>query len=935
MRRFRRTSSSPSRSKGEEPRRPGFVGREEELARLRSRWLRAAGGKGGLGFVRGEAGIGKSRLVAELALITESEGGRVIAGTTSFPERDPYQCLSSALRGALPLVAGTTLAAPLLATIATLVPELRSHRPDIPQLERLDPKGERGRLIDALTQAIIALTRPRPLLVILEDVHRAGAATLEALNEIVPRLSRSPVLILATYRPDEAGRNHPLRALEHALGSIAEHLTLGPLGEHDVAALVEAVSPGTAPTAEVISSLTKRSQGNPLFVTELVRDFVPASSERLALPASVAAMISDRLASLTPAARLIAEVAAVAGESFTVDIVREIAGLPESELLDGIDELLDRHLVRESLERGRYEYAFTHHLIHAAIYETMPGDARARRHRRFARILVDASARAATELAAEIALHFERGGDPLEAAPFYAAAARRAAELHANAEARDYVNRALTLGTWEARARFELLTLRSRMNSRLGSADDERADSSALESVAATLDDEARCAVLVRQVEVAIRYGDRAAEREAVERLGKLARASGSEARLAAAAEARARSRHRELDYVAALQDALEARDRYRGLGDTAACASATALAAHMSCLIPGGAETAGKLAEEALGLADPAGSVELFLETLSNVSVVAQERQDYPRMVEVCETALALCLRVGDRAAETHRRGLLGIALWGCWRFPEALRELKEAYRLAEALRMMRVLPTATCNIGGLLLDVGDYEAGERWLQRAEAVSLETGAIPTAMVALTNLADVYWQTCRLDDLRSVLERSVALSARMPESRHRAALLVNQGRLFRCERKFEASSSALERAASLMGETGRWSDAAEALDDLALTHLGSGNASGARDAMRRASELVGSGTHTYPIRHLWIEACVRRASADYDGSRRALQRGHATFTEQRAKLDDPALRAAFEAMPVHRAVEAALTRDEWPALGAPCVVAFASAQRSR
>jgi tetratricopeptide (TPR) repeat protein len=616
-------------------------------------------------------------------------------------------------------------------------------------------------------------------------------------------------------------------------------------------------------------------------------------------------------------------------------MVREIAGLPEGEVLDRIDELLDRHLIRESIERGRYEYAFTHHLIHAAIYETVPEDSRTRRHRRVARILADASPGAARELAAEVALHYERGGEPLKAAPFYATAARRAAELHANAEARDLITRSLTLGVWDARTTFELLTLRSRMHSRLGNADDERADLSALESVAATLDDEARCAALVRQVELAIRYDGHAAERDAVERLGELAHASGSERWLAAAAEARARSRHRELDYAHALEDALEARDRYRALGDTAACASATALAGHMSSLIPGGADDAATLADEALTLADPAGNVELFLETLSNVSIVAQERQDYPRMVEVCETALAHCLRVGDRTAETHRRGSLGIALWGCWRFPEALRELQEAFRLADALRTMRVLPTVVCNIGGLLLDVGDYAAGEPWLQRAEAVSLETGSIATAMVALTNLADLYWQTCRLDDLRRVLDRSEALSARTPESRYRASLLVNRGRLFRCERKFEDSVSALERAASLMGETGRWSDAAEALDDLALTHLGSGNMSAARDALQRGAERVGEGTHTYPIRHLWIEACVRRASADYEESRLALQRGHGIFAEQQAKLDDPALRAAFEAMPVHRAVKAALTHDEWPAPGVPCLVAFAATQRSR
>ncbi len=109
-----------------------FVGRPDDLARLRGQWLRAAGGRGGIGFVRGEAGIGKSRLVSELALIVEAEGGRVITGTTSSPERDPYQSLVSALRGALPLVAQTNVTPPLLAAVAAVVPELRSEEPDLP-----------------------------------------------------------------------------------------------------------------------------------------------------------------------------------------------------------------------------------------------------------------------------------------------------------------------------------------------------------------------------------------------------------------------------------------------------------------------------------------------------------------------------------------------------------------------------------------------------------------------------------------------------------------------------------------------------------------------------------------------------------------------------------------------------------------------------------
>ena len=195
-----------------------FVGRRRQLDALWDVWARVATGSGALAFVRGDAGIGKSRLVAELALRVEAAGGRVLLGTTSAPEREPLQCFSAALRGALPLLAALALPPRQLAVVADLVPELRAYRKGVPAGPVSERADERHALFEALAQTLSELGRPRPVLLVLEDVHLAGAATIDAVRAIVPRTARSPVLVVATFRPGDVARGHPLRGLERTFG---------------------------------------------------------------------------------------------------------------------------------------------------------------------------------------------------------------------------------------------------------------------------------------------------------------------------------------------------------------------------------------------------------------------------------------------------------------------------------------------------------------------------------------------------------------------------------------------------------------------------------------------------------------------------------------------------------------------------------------------
>ncbi|HLY02546.1 MAG TPA: AAA family ATPase [Candidatus Cybelea sp.] len=916
-----------------------FVGRQEELRSLRAQWQRAARGPGSLHFVSGEGGIGKSRLVAELALHAEAEGGRVIVGFTSRPERSPYQALSSALRSRLPLVSGVSLAPPLLAALAELVPELRSFRSDVPPLVRLDPEREQTRLFDALAQTLVALSRPRPLVLILEDLHRAEAASIEALRGIVGRLARSQVLVVATYRPEEVGRTHPLYSLAREYQGALGSTEVRPLTESDVAAIAQELAPEQAARAGFVAELLQQSDGNALFVTELLREAARTSPKRMVVPATVQAIVLERLASLAPATRNVAEVASVAGEVFSIGIVQEIAGLTQGKVLDALDELLDRHVVCESDERGRYEYAFTHHLVHATVYDESAPAARERRHRRVARLLDETVSSADDERAAEIALHYERGGEPVRAGALYARSARRAAALYANAEARDLIERALRLGEWSERERLDLLLLGSAMHANLGDAGAQNTDLDEAERIAAGLDSDARCAVLDRRTRLAARQGNAEVELAAIERLTQEAACAADERWFAVAGELRARLKERNGDLERSVESALQALDGFQKAGDIVASARVGAYAARVSALVPGRASEADRLIEDALRVSESEGAAPARWAVLYDATQIAYERHDHRRAVELSRAALDLSRETGNRVNESNAHKLLGTALWSCWQIAESIEHLLESARVAEELGLMQAFQSAACDLGAVLIPVGDFAGGIQWSRRAmethrDAPNSRTSTA-VAAVAAVNVTEVHYLRGDVEALSAAFDAAAPLVRRLPASRFRSAFLQAEGRLLRCRREFDSSLAKLQEAFLLDERLDRWENAAQELDDLALTYLGRGSYAEAAAALARSAELVAGRDRPDEIHHHWIEACVHRAAGREERSRNAVRAAHDAYAAKHAALADSALAASFAAIPVHRAICLAYERDLWPPPGTPCVVALAGLERFR
>jgi DNA-binding NarL/FixJ family response regulator len=405
---------------------PVFVGRDAHLAALDACLTSLAAGRGQTLLVSGEAGIGKSRLVAEARTRASGLGIVHLEGHCFESHRNvPYAPLIELLRAAMLQACREGRAAIQLdslarlgsAELSRLLPELASTLPDAADsMQRAQAEPDRQQLFRGLTDAIHSLTDGRSALVVVEDAHWGDDASLDFIAYLAHQLQASPTLLLITYRDDEVSP-----ALSKLLAGLdrrrlAAELRLTRLDRADVGAMVQAIfclPPHPRPDfLEAVYSLT---EGNPFFVEEVLRSLVAAgdidssgvsgpwshrTAGRLQIPRSVRDAVQRRTATLGDDARHLLIVAAVAGQQFELELMAQVTDLHEGVLVDAVKELLAAGLI---VDAGDDQFAFRHALTRAAVLDGLLTRERRSFHRRIADALERAEGSARDDRAARIA----------------------------------------------------------------------------------------------------------------------------------------------------------------------------------------------------------------------------------------------------------------------------------------------------------------------------------------------------------------------------------------------------------------------------------------------------------------------------------------------------------------------------------------------------
>jgi DNA-binding CsgD family transcriptional regulator len=434
---------------------PAFIGRTAELAELDAALEAAAQGSPTTVLIGGDAGIGKTRLLATWDELVVERGARVVSGAClDLGESGPaYVAVLQAFRdllGPLDPAALDELVGSDRAALGRLIPELGEGAGG--DDERLTPAAQ-TRLFHSLVRLLERAASERPLIFELEDIHWADPSTRAFLLYLVANAREAKLLIVATFRAEETSRDHPvtpvLRELERH--GAATRINLKPFDVDELNAQLSGIL-GETPSNRLLSAIRARSEGNALFAEELMASSDPA----VELPSSIGAALLSRTLGLSPAAQRLLRAASIAGRSAPYEVLRSVTAQDVDQLDASLREAINANILEA--EHGGQQFRFRHALLQEAIYQdTLPGE------RRQIHGLVAAALEASpdaredhAELTYEIAHHWLEAKDHDRALTASLAAGDTAIRQTAYPEALHHYERVLDQWDRAPRARGEL-----------------------------------------------------------------------------------------------------------------------------------------------------------------------------------------------------------------------------------------------------------------------------------------------------------------------------------------------------------------------------------------------------------------------------------------------------------------------------------------------
>ena len=726
-----------------------FVGRSNEYGLLIGLIARLTAGAGHTVLIEGEPGIGKSRLMREVARYAQVPGLPTLATNCYEIERAmPYQPVIDLVTRALERVAAATLhkLAPVsLAELAALVPEVGERFPGLPQLSNDFPEARQARLWRAVGQLLEAARGGRPFILMADDIQWADDASAQVFHFLARHAAERPVLVIYAYRDDEIDSDERLARLVESLRREADArcVPLVRLVHADTESLVAALADANLAELGLAERLHRETEGNPFFLMSILQSLREgetrlqprAGTGPALLPDALRAAVRVRLAHVPKEIRPILEIAAVLGRRFDFDTLLEVTREPEAQLLAAVEALVRRRLLREESEGGVYD--FSHDKVREVVYGDIGGARRRLLHQSVAEALERRGEDETHERDARLADHYERAHVWPKALGYLVLAGERSQTLFAMRDALHWLDRAVALSeshpeSLDARQRLALYERRGAARAQAG------------QTLGAVAD-------IHRVIDAARAGGEREKTRDALIQLGMAYRRADAYGEATVClTEALAESR--------AMNDERHAADTLYHLGTVAWSTGLNdqAIGFHQQaveiCERRGFADLVAVQAYHGRGEAhfanaEPAAAIECYTRSLALARGIGDKSYEsenlmmighacvgtkgignYPRATANFEAALEIA-----RAADLQWH--LGPTLLGLdhvractGRYGEAWAGMQKTLRWLESLKQVRYQLIAHDFIGHLLLDLGLNERALEHLQRGRALGRDTG---------------------------------------------------------------------------------------------------------------------------------------------------------------------------------------------------------------
>jgi predicted ATPase/KaiC/GvpD/RAD55 family RecA-like ATPase len=434
---------------------------------LKEAVYRAVHGEGGLVFIHGEAGIGKTRLVRELGAYARSRGVQVLYGRCPALFRmdgvPPYILWKEVIKDYLETCTPEQLYRVIgyyPAEVAKLVPEISQKLGTIPQSFPINPEQEQNRLFEAVSQFITNISRETALLVVLDDLQWTDPSSLLLLHYLARDVQKTPLLLLGAYRSTDIDSKHPLTPVltELKRERLPQSVSLKRMLLEDASEMIRQILEQDDIPSEFCRLVYDKTRGNPFFVEEVIESLkeegviyreenrwkIKEVSE-IEFPETVKNVVKTRISRLDEECQNVLTMASFVGNDFTLEALQAVAGSNEDKLRKIVDGLLKTGLLKHRNVRGEDVCSFSDIIVRDVVNEEAGTYERKKLHGLVGTTLEKVYAAKIDEHFGELASHFLESGDKEKALDYFLKAGEKAQKVYANAEAASYFQSALRL----------------------------------------------------------------------------------------------------------------------------------------------------------------------------------------------------------------------------------------------------------------------------------------------------------------------------------------------------------------------------------------------------------------------------------------------------------------------------------------------------------
>jgi len=701
-----------------------LIDRAEEMNALREAVDKAVRGEGGLVFLYGEAGIGKTRLTRELGAYARLRGMQVLYGRCPALFRmdgvPPYVLWSEVIKDFLQDCPPEQLYKVIgyyPGEVCKLVPEIKQKLGTIPQSLPISPEHERDRLFEAVSQFITNISKEAPLLVVLDDLQWTDQTSLLLMHYLARGVYREPLLLLGAYRDTDIDDRHPLSPVLTELNRerLLQSVPLKRMSLNDTSEMVKQILAQDEVPKIFCELVYERIGGNPFFVEEVIKSLKEEGViyreedkwkikevSRIKFPKTVEGVVKARLSRLDDECQNLLTMASFVGNDFTFEALCGVTSVKEDKVLELMEKMLKTGLVKERLVRGEGVYSFADVIVRDVVHEEVSLLRHMKLHGTVGCALEKVYAKKIDEHLGELAYHFLEGNDKEKAFIYFLKAGEKAQKIYAHNEAFSYLQHALEL----LEEKEGNLEEKARITERLG-------------DIKAWIGESDAC---MEYWNKSLPLWNQLGDKKSVSRLHvKMARAFWD----IAGDKDKASEHHRmALEILEKEPESVELANLYEDIS-------------HMLWR-SGELAKALSLAQKALELAEKLGDPEILAECYNNLGVLSGRSGEIEKNIRYYEQGLKIAVENNcTKPALRLYNNLCGI-YWGAGEFQKAFETAQKGWELAKKVGDLKYISYLGFMLGGCYLCTGE-------IQKAISMAEDALALDNRTRNIVHISDVMW----------------------------------------------------------------------------------------------------------------------------------------------------------------------------------------------